>query len=150
MTGSGRNKLGLVTDAATSARLARIRQSRTRAEEVLLAVLSGAGLRYRIHNRDLPGSPDAANRRRRWAAFVHGCFWHSHPGCEKATVPKRNRGFWLAKFAANRSRDDRVATELRERGFTVYVTWECEGVRGARRVAKRIAANRQMRSNRPS
>ena len=83
------------------------------------------GHRYRVRNRDLPGSPDVANRSRRWAVFVHGCYWHRH-GCKATTTPKRNRAFWEAKFARNVERDAESAAALRKLGFTVVVVWECE------------------------
>jgi DNA mismatch endonuclease (patch repair protein) len=67
-----------------------------------------------------------ANRSKRWAVFVHGCYWHHHAGCQRATVPTRNRAFWLEKFLSNRRRDRRVVSELKARGFTVAVIWECE------------------------
>ena len=90
------------------------------------------GRRFRVHNRDLAGSPDIANRRKRFAIFVHGCFWHQHPGCKRATVPKRNRAFWLAKFAANRARDQRAEAALQAAGFRVLTIWECEAEDAAR------------------
>lgn len=116
----------LVTDPVTSARLARIRQRDTRPELVVRKHLFAAGLRYRVLNRDLPGSPDIANRERRWAIFVHGCFWHHHAGCSRATVPKRNHRFWLDKFEANRARDRRAVLLLRKMGFQVFSIWECD------------------------
>lgn len=117
---------GFVTDEATSARLARQKQAGTAPELAVRAMVRELGARYRTKNRDLPGSPDLANRRRRWAIFVHGCYWHGHLGCDRATLPKRNRGFWRAKFAANRARDSRKAAELRALGFRVITTWECD------------------------
>jgi DNA mismatch endonuclease, patch repair protein len=104
----------------------RQRQKDTRAEVLVRSLLHRLGYRFRVKNRDLPGSPDAANRSRRWALFVHGCYWHQHPGCPRATVPKRNREFWQGKFADNRDRDQRVAAQLEERGYTVVTVWECE------------------------
>lgn len=89
-------------------------------------MLRDLGASYRVQNRDLPGSPDIANRRQHWAIFVHGCFWHAHVKCRYATIPKRNRKFWELKFAANRARDRRVVNELRARGFDVAVVWSCE------------------------
>jgi len=114
------------TDPATSERMARIRQRDTGAERLVHEGLRRLGLRFRTHNRDLPGSPDVANRAKRWAIFVNGCYWHSHKGCVRATVPKRNRLFWLKKFAANRARDRRVVRELRSMGYRTLVIWECE------------------------
>ena len=116
----------LLVDPATSARLAKQRQRDTSAEMLVRRAVRALGLRYRVRNRDLPGSPDIANRARRWAVFVHGCYWHSHRGCARATVPKRNREFWVAKFEANRNRDKRAVSELRARGYRVVTLWECE------------------------
>jgi DNA mismatch endonuclease (patch repair protein) len=120
------NHHGLVVDPTTSRRLARIRQRDTSAEQLVRHQVHALGGRYRINNRDLPGSPDLANRAKGWAIFVHGCFWHAHLNCGRATVPKRNRKFWLDKFAANRARDRRVKATLRRLGFRVGVIWECE------------------------
>lgn len=140
----------LLVDPETSARLARIRQKDTAAEQAVRRVLHELGLRYRIHNRDLPGAPDAANRARQWAVFVHGCFWHSHAGCYRASVPKRNRDFWIAKFTDNRARDARVARALRRRGYRAVVVWECElddVPRLARRLAKEFTYGRRKRDS---
>ncbi|MFZ5476652.1 MAG: very short patch repair endonuclease [Myxococcota bacterium] len=104
------------------------RRGGTAPELAVRATLRDAGVRYRLANRDLPGSPDLANRARRWAVFVHGCFWHHHEGCRRATVPAANRDFWLDKFAGNRARDARVADALRSAGYRVVVVWECETV----------------------
>jgi DNA mismatch endonuclease Vsr len=81
---------------------------------------------YRLNVRSLPGSPDFANKRRKWAIFVHGCFWHQHTGCRRATVPKTNAEFWLEKFRRNRERDATAIHALRRLGFRVGVIWECE------------------------
>jgi DNA mismatch endonuclease, patch repair protein len=114
------------SDAETLRRMQRQRQKDTHAEVLVRSLLHRLGYRFRTKNRDLPGSPDAANRSRRWALFVHGCYWHQHPGCPRATLPKRNREFWEGKFADNRARDQRVAGELEADGYTVVTVWECE------------------------
>ena len=119
----------LIKDPQTSLRLSRIRQRDTGAELVVRRLIFRAGIRFRTRNTDLPGSPDIANRARKWVVFVHGCFWHRHSGCERATTPKRNRQFWLDKFAANRRRDQRVERQLRRCGYKVIVVWECEARR---------------------
>ena len=116
----------LILDPRTSSRLGKIRQADTAPELIVRSILRGLGHQYRVRNRDLPGSPDIANRARRWAVFVHGCFWHRHHGCPRATTPRRNRSFWLEKFAMNRRRDSRVAKALREQNFRVLVIWECQ------------------------
>ena len=118
--------MNLVVDEATSRRLARVRQHGTTPELEIRRILRAKGHRYTCRNRDLPGSPDLANRRHRWAVFVHGCYWHSHEGCPRATIPKRNRRFWSAKFKANRERDRRAVVALSRLGFKVIVVWECE------------------------
>ncbi|MCC7410015.1 MAG: DNA mismatch endonuclease Vsr [Gammaproteobacteria bacterium] len=116
----------LCTTIETSVRMSRVRQRATGPECVVRRILSELGHHYRTCNRDLPGSPDLANRRRRWAIFVHGCFWHAHPECNRATVPKSNRSFWLAKFKRNRERDRSAARELRRSGYRVITIWECQ------------------------
>ncbi len=123
---SSHGRVKLLTDRSTSIRLSRIRQSSTSAELLVRQVVSATGHRFRTHNRDLPGSPDLANRARGWAIFVHGCFWHHHVGCVRGTIPTRNRRFWLGKFAANRARDRRSVQDLRRTGFRILVIWECE------------------------
>lgn len=116
----------VVSDVATSARMGGIRQQHTAPELAVRRILAALGLRYRVHNRDLPGSPDVANRARAWAVFVHGCYWHRHEGCKRTTTPKRNREFWEAKFAANVARDARAMRELDALGYHVVTVWECE------------------------
>jgi DNA mismatch endonuclease Vsr len=111
---------------ATSARMAGIRQKGTKIETVVAIFLRELGLRYRKNVKHLPGSPDFANRSRRWAVFVNGCFWHHHTGCRKATVPKSNTNFWMAKFRDNRRRDARAIRRLRHEGYRVVVIWECQ------------------------
>lgn len=143
-------KPSLTVDPVTSARLGRIRQKDTAPEQAVRSLLHGLGLRFRIRNRDLPGAPDAANRTGRWAVFVHGCFWHSHRDCHRATTPKRNRDFWLQKFVANRARDARVVRELRGLGYRTLVVWECELAdlrRLTRRVVKEFAYTRGKRAS---
>jgi DNA mismatch endonuclease (patch repair protein) len=106
--------------------MAQIRQYGTGAELRVREIARGLKLSYRLNNRDLPGSPDLANRIKRWALFVHGCFWHRHARCVRATTPKRNASFWKDKFLANMQRDRRVQRELKGMGYRVLVLWECE------------------------
>ncbi|MEL7538873.1 MAG: very short patch repair endonuclease [Pseudomonadota bacterium] len=114
------------TDAHTSQRMGRIRQRGTTPELTVRRVCAALGVRYRLHNCDLPGSPDIANRRQRWAIFVHGCFWHRHAGCRRATLPKSNTKFWQAKFERNEQRDAAAVAELTASGYRVLTLWECE------------------------
>lgn len=108
--------------------MSRVRQRGTDAETRVGAVLRSLGAHYRLNAKSLPGSPDFSNRRRRWALFVHGCFWHHHTGCPRATIPKSNTVFWQNKFRDNRRRDARVVKKLRCDGLLVIVVWECEAL----------------------
>jgi DNA mismatch endonuclease Vsr len=116
--------------------MSRTRQSGTKAEAEVGAVLRQLGLSYRKNVRKLPGSPDFANASAKWAVFVHGCYWHHHRGCNRASIPKANREFWTEKFRVNRQRDARSIHSLRQSGFTVMIVWECEIDRLKGRLAK--------------
>lgn len=114
------------TDPERRALMQRVRRSGTPAEDRVAAICRELGLAYRRNVKSLPGSPDLANKTRRWAVFVNGCFWHAHTGCKKATVPKRNNAFWTTKFEANRRRDAAKIKKLRADGYRVVLIWECE------------------------
>jgi DNA mismatch endonuclease (patch repair protein) len=88
--------------------------------------LHALGYRFRLHDKRLAGSPDIVLAGLRTVVFVHGCFWHRHDGCRRATTPKTRAEFWKAKFAANQFRDSRVQATLRRTGWAVHVVWECE------------------------
>ena len=96
------------------------------AELKVRRLLTRMGMRYRLHRRDLPGSPDVAFPGRRLALFVHGCFWHGHDCRRGARVPKANADYWIAKVARNRARDAAVQAELAARDWRAEVVWECE------------------------
>lgn len=106
--------------------MSRVRSTDTRPEMIVRRTLHGLGFRYRLHVRSLPGSPDIVLRKHRTVIFVHGCFWHAHPGCSDATVPKTNTEFWVSKFQKNTERDERATTELRSSGWKVIVVWACQ------------------------
>ncbi len=89
-------------------------------------LLWGAGYRYRLHRRDLPGSPDIVFPGRRKAVFVHGCFWHQHEGCMRANVPKSRQDYWAPKLARNMARDAAAREALAVAGWGVFVVWECD------------------------
>lgn len=124
-----------------SERMSRIRGKDTRPELALRKVLHGLGLRYRLHGKGLPGKPDLVFPRYKAVVFVHGCFWHRHPGCSIATTPKSNTAFWLEKFEKNVARDARVAAQLEGQRWRVLVAWECELSTPAKaaRVGERLA-----------
>lgn len=102
-----------------------IRGQNTRPERVVRSHLHRAGLRFRLHRSDLPGRPDLVLPRWNTVIFVHGCFWHRHPGCRFATTPSTNRAFWRRKFESNIERDRRNASRLRRAGWRVLTVWEC-------------------------
>jgi DNA mismatch endonuclease, patch repair protein len=103
-----------------------IRGRDTKPEMIVRRHLHAAGLRFRLHDRRLPGRPDLVFPRHRAVVFVHGCFWHQHPGCPLAVVPKQNRGFWHEKLMSNRRRDIARVAELESLGWRAIVIWECE------------------------
>lgn len=115
----------LQTSKAISERMGRVRRQGTKPELVVRKIAREAGLRYTTRNKDLPGSPDLANRRRHIAIFVHGCYWHRHPKCVKASTPKTNETFWENKFSQNVARDAAAVSALRSQGFKVVTIWEC-------------------------
>jgi DNA mismatch endonuclease (patch repair protein) len=113
------------TTPQRSRMMASIRGKNTRPERVLRSRLFAKGLRYRLHVRGLPGSPDLVFPKHRAVIFVHGCFWHRHNGCRYTTSPKSNEDFWRQKFEANIARDRRHAQMLQARGWRLAVVWEC-------------------------
>lgn len=127
------------SDPRRSALMRAVRRSGTSAEIVVADVLRSLGVVYRRNVRSLPGSPDFANKKRRWAIFVNGCFWHHHTNCRRATVPKTNPGFWRSKFEDNRARDARAARALRSAGYRVAVVWECETAKSEGKLRDRIS-----------
>lgn len=120
------NRMPVRVDPAHSARLAKQAQKGTNPEVVVGKALKELGLVMRRNVASLPGKPDFVNQRRRLAIFVHGCFWHRHPGCPKATLPKSNRWWWAEKLRENVLRDRRKEDELRALGMEVLTVWECE------------------------
>lgn len=121
-----------VSPSARSKIMRSVGQRDTKAELEVRRILKSLGLAYRVDNRGLPGSPDIANRSKRWAIFVNGCFWHGHRTCRKTKacgsprIPVANGGYWEEKFVANRKRDARKCIELRALEFKVLIVWECE------------------------
>lgn len=120
--------------------MARIRAKDTKPEMAVRQFAHGMGFRFRLHRRDLPGSPDLVFPRLRKAIFVHGCFWHLHsdPGCRNGVIPKTRTEWWTAKLERNRRRDQAAEAALRALGWDVLVVWECE-VRAAKHEERLIA-----------
>jgi DNA mismatch endonuclease (patch repair protein) len=118
--------MDVVSQAQRSAMMSGIRGRDTGPELVVRRALHRLGFRYRLHRRDLPGTPDLVFPRRHAVLFVHGCFWHRHAGCRLAYEPKSNVEFWRRKFARNVARDAMTTSQLREEGWAVLTVWECE------------------------
>jgi DNA mismatch endonuclease (patch repair protein) len=119
--------------------MGRIRSKNTLPEVRTRSTVHALGVRFRVHVADLPGKPDLANKARRWAIFVHGCFWHSHETCQLASKPRSNMGYWSEKLVRNRERDTLHRQALRDLGYEVLTVWECE-TRDERRLREAITA----------
>ena len=109
-----------------SALMARIRGQDTQPEMFVRSLLHRRGYRFRLHAKDLPSRPDIVFRSRRKVIFVHGCFWHCHEGCKRASIPKTRTAYWGPKLQANRERDAISISMLEEMGWKVMIVWECE------------------------
>ena len=105
--------------------MASIGKKDTTPELVVRKILHRLGYRYRVHRKDLPGTPDIAFPSRLKVIFVHGCFWHAH-GCHIGRPPRSNTSFWKPKLARNKERDREKELALREEGWDVMTVWECE------------------------
>jgi DNA mismatch endonuclease (patch repair protein) len=97
----------------------------TKPEKIVRSLLHALGYRFRLHRKDLPGTPDIVFPSRRLALFVHGCFWHGH-GCKIGQLPKSRLDYWGPKIEANRERDTRKEAVLAASGWTPVVVWQCE------------------------
>lgn len=104
--------------------MASVGQRNTTPEMLLRRALHKLGLRYRLHDRKLPGSPDLVFPRYKAVIFVHGCFWHRH-GCKASTRPETRQQFWIDKFKANARRDQKNNEALLADGWRVLIVWEC-------------------------
>ena len=106
--------------------MAQVKSKHTSPELRVRSAAHSLGLRFRLHRKDLPGSPDLVFVKSKTALFVHGCFWHRHPHCAKASTPKSRVEFWAGKFDANVKRDKRNRRDLRKLGWKVLTIWECQ------------------------
>lgn len=117
--------MDILTRTERSARMSLVRGKNTKPELAVRRLVNAMGFRYRLHGT-LPGRPDMVFARRRTTIFVHGCFWHRHKGCKKASTPADNRQFWRSKFLANKRRDNRNYRLLESDGWKIIIVWECE------------------------
>lgn len=106
--------------------MAAIRGKNSAPELAVRRFLHHAGLRFRLHKKELPGKPDIVLPRWRTVVFVHGCFWHRHPGCGYTATPQTRADFWQRKFDGNVKRDIAQQAALKAMGWRVFIIWECE------------------------
>lgn len=106
--------------------MSRVRARDTAPELKVRSLIHGLGYRFRLHRRDLPGNPDIVLPRLNKIVFVHGCFWHGHARCSRASLPATNVAFWREKIEGNKKRDLRVRRQLRRLGWSVLIIWQCE------------------------
>lgn len=106
--------------------MAQVKGRDTKPERVVRRILHAMGYRFRLHKRDLPGRPDIVLPRHRKVIFIHGCFWHGHPGCRRAARPNTDVEFWNRKLDANAKRDAEAQRGLELRGWQVLVIWQCQ------------------------
>lgn len=117
-----------LTQEGRSERMSRVRGRDTKPEMLVRRLAHAMGYRYRLHRRDLPGSPDLVFPSRRKVIFVHGCFWHRHAdqNCRLARLPKSKLDFWAPKLENNRKRDESNLSRLNDLGWETLVIWECQ------------------------
>lgn len=124
--GFTRLSMDIVSPQSRSRMMSRIKGKGTKPEVMVRRMAHALGFRFRLHRRDLPGSPDLVFPRLGLVIFVNGCFWHRHENCRYAYTPKTNVEFWARKFENNVRRDKVSTEELEGKGWRVAVIWECE------------------------
>lgn len=115
----------IVSPEKRSEMMSKVRSKDSVAEKKVRSALHAAGYRFRLHRKDLPGTPDIVLPKYRLAIFVHGCFWHRHHGCSRASRPRTNQPFWDKKFSENVNRDMKAKLALEALEWRVFVIWEC-------------------------
>jgi DNA mismatch endonuclease (patch repair protein) len=132
-----------------SAMMRLVRSKNTQPERAVRSLVHALGYRFRLHRRDLPGTPDLVFPGNRKIIFVNGCFWHRHSGCPRASTPKTRSETWKKKFDANIARDKANLAELEAAGWQVLTIWECEisNQTALRRSLDDFLGHRSLRSN---
>jgi len=115
-----------LTKERRSWNMGQVRGKNTKPELIVRSLLHREGFRFRLHKKDLPGKPDIVLPKYNTIIFVHGCFWHRHPNCHDASIPKTRKDFWVKKFGDNVNRDKKNQSMLRDIGWNVLIVWECE------------------------
>jgi DNA mismatch endonuclease (patch repair protein) len=115
-----------LTKEKRSWNMSRIRSKETAPEIAFRKLIHRAGFRYRLYDKTLPGKPDLVLKKYRTVVFIHGCFWHHHKNCQRATRPKTHKKYWNAKIEGNVERDRKNVKVLKNAGWQVFIVWECE------------------------
>lgn len=119
--------------------MAQVKGKNTRPERLVRSILHRIGFRFRLHDAKLPGKPDIVLPKHRAVVFVHGCFWHRHPGCFRASTPTGNAAYWSGKFSRTMMRDAKNKALLESLGWRVFIVWECE-LRDAQDLSARLSS----------
>ena len=109
-----------------SRNMSAIKSKNTKPEIKVRKILHSMGYRFRLHSKDLPGSPDIVLPKYKTVIFVHGCFWHRHENCKYASNPKTRKEFWNKKFTENKKRDSKIQEKIKILDWRSVVIWECE------------------------
>ena len=136
-----------MTPQQRSCAMSKVRGQGTGIEKCVRSLLHRMGFRFRLHAADIPGKPDIVLPRHKTVIFVHGCFWHQHPGCSKSKRPVTRAEFWAKKLDDNMRRDESNIGLLESLGWRVIVVWECE-TRNPDQLASRL--NEELRQKRAS
>ncbi|WP_230025882.1 very short patch repair endonuclease [Massilia sp. Bi118] len=115
-----------ITSAERSAQMSLVKSKNTGPELLVRRLVHSLGYRYRLHGAKLPGKPDLVFSKRKKVVFVHGCFWHRHAGCKKATTPATRLDYWLPKFERTVERDQQSLERLSALGWSALIVWECD------------------------
>lgn len=115
-----------ISEERRSWNMSRIRSKDTKPEMIVRKMLHQNGISYRLHVKDLPGKPDLSNKKKKFAVFINGCFWHQHQGCKRATMPKSNTLYWKPKLKRNIEKFNENVEKLLLNGWRVFTIWECE------------------------
>ena len=122
-----------------SRNMSAIKSKNTKPEIAVRKLLHSMGYRFRLHRKDLPGSPDIVLPKYKTVIFVHGCFWHRHENCKYASTPKTRREFWENKFKSNVKRDKEIQEKIKNLDWRSVVIWECE-------IKNKISIERKLRN----
>lgn len=134
------NSSDIYSEEKRSELMSKVRSKNTKPELQVRSWLHKHGFRFRLHRKDLPGRPDIVLPKYKTVIFVHGCFWHQHPGCKKATIPKKNHDFWKEKLESNVERDNRHIAQLQEIGWRVLTIWECDVKKDLEQIMRTVEA----------